>query len=253
MTARFGPWRDRQYFLDKMTLGDLVVAFFTHYSIIVYLTLAAAATLAAVAWAESWHGPVLAMFAVLLAYPLVEYLVHRFLLHSRFLYRSAFTARVWKRIHYDHHQNPHDLSVLFGALYTTLPAILSVSLPLGWLVGGPAGAAAALATGCLIFTGYEFCHCVQHLPFTPRNPWLREIKKRHLAHHFHSEQGNFGITSALWDKLLGTGYEHPREVPKSATTYNLGYTAEERLRYPWVAEQSASEEEFATRRSRRLV
>ncbi len=85
-----------------------------------------------------------------------------------------------------------------------------------------------MATGLLIFAGYEFCHCVQHLPFTPRNRWLREIKKHHLAHHFHSEQGNFGITLDIWDRILGTGYDSPRAVPRSATTHNLGYDEAER-------------------------
>ena len=63
-------------------------------------------------------------------------MLHRWVLHATWLYKSPLTAKVWKRIHYDHHQNPHDLSVLFGALYTTLPAILLITLPLGWLVGG---------------------------------------------------------------------------------------------------------------------
>ena len=69
------------------------------------------------------------------------------MLHNRLLYKSQLTAKVWKRIHYDHHQNPHDLSVLFGALYTTLPPILLLTLPIGWLIGGAAGAAAAMAAG----------------------------------------------------------------------------------------------------------
>jgi len=97
-----------------------------------------------------------------------------------------------------------------------------------------------MATGSLIFAGYEFCHCVQHLPFTPASRWLREIKKHHLAHHFHSERGNFGITLDWWDRILGTEYESRRQIPRSPTTHNLGYTDAERDRYPWVGELSAS-------------
>ena len=253
MLAKSSPWHGRKYFLDKMTLGDLVVAFFTHHSILVYLTLAALGAGYAVAAATDWQGPLLAVLAVALLYPFVEYALHRWVLHNRLLYKSELTAKVWKRIHYDHHQNPHDLSVLFGALYTTLPPILLLTLPIGWLIGGAAGAAAAMATGALIFAGYEFCHCVQHLPFTPRNSWLREIKKHHLAHHFHSEQGNFGITLDIWDKILGTGYDSPRAVPRSATTHNLGYTDAERSRYPWVGELSASDDEYAVLRTKRAV
>ena len=181
------------------------------------------------------RGPSLAALTVAILYPFVEYALHRWVLHARWLYKSPWTAKVWKRIHYDHHQNPHDLSVLFGALYTTLPPIVLLTSPVGWSIGGAPAAALAIAAGCLIFAGYEFCHCVQHLPFTPRNAWLREIKKHHLAHHFHSERGNFGITLDLVDRILGTGYASPRAVPRSATTHNLGYDEAERERYPWVA------------------
>ncbi len=253
MAVSWRPWIHKRYQLDKMSLRELVIAYFTHYSIIVYYLLASLSLAAAIRWAENWTGPLLAVGLTLLVYPFAEYLLHRFVLHSRFLYRSPLTARIWKRIHYDHHSDPHDLSVLFGALYTTLPTIALLALPLGWLVGGAAGAASAFATGLLLFAGYEFCHCVQHLPFTPKNRWLREIKKRHLAHHFHNEQGNFGITSGIVDRLFGTFYEHPRAVPKSPTTFNLGYTGEERRRYPWVALSSPSESELARRRSRRAA
>jgi sterol desaturase/sphingolipid hydroxylase (fatty acid hydroxylase superfamily) len=251
MVSAWGPWANRRYRLDKMTLRELVVAFFTHYSIIVYLTLATLAIVACIYVAEGPGAPLLSAALIAALYPLVEYIAHRFVLHSTFLYKSPLTAKVWKRIHYDHHQNPHDLSVLFGALYTTLPAIFLISMPIGWLVGGLPGALAGLATALLIFSGYEFCHCVQHLPFTPKNPWLRRIKRNHLAHHFHSEQGNFGITTNVWDRAFGTLYRQPRETPRSATSFNLGYAGEERERYPWVAQESLSEEEYSLRRTRR--
>ena len=82
---------------------------------------------------------------------------------------------------------------------------------------------------------YEFCHCVQHLNTTPKSAFMRQIKKYHLAHHFHNEQGNFGITNYLWDRLFGTFYPEPKLRPKSATVFNIGYTEEMAQRYPWVA------------------
>ncbi|MBX6320836.1 MAG: sterol desaturase family protein, partial [Rhodospirillaceae bacterium] len=82
---------------------------------------------------------------------------------------------------------------------------------------------------------YEFCHCVQHLNYAPRLAFLKRLKRLHLAHHFHNEQGNFGITSFLCDRLFGTYYDRVRDVPRSATVFNLGYTEEEARHYPWVA------------------
>ena len=69
-------------------------------------------------------------------YPLVWYCLHRWVLHSNWMFKVPFLASTWKRIHYDHHMNPNDLSVLFGAPYTTIPAVLAPTLPLGYLAFG---------------------------------------------------------------------------------------------------------------------
>ncbi len=239
MAPRFGVWAGRQYFLDKMTLRDLVRAYFTYYAILAYLALAAITIVLTFAWSASPWPPLLAAALVVPVYPLVWYLLHRFVLHGKYLYKWSHTAAVWKRIHYDHHRDPNDLSVLFGALYTTLPTIALVTLPIGYFIGGPdnglGSAMAALASGLVVTCIYEFCHCCQHLPFAPKNAWLRRIKKLHLAHHFHNEQGNFGITSFWCDQVLGTYYAHPKQVARSETVFNLGYTDQVAERYPWVA------------------
>lgn len=234
-----------------MTLGDLLVAYFTHHSILTYLTLTAISLWLAVEFAVSPWPPLFAAMVIVMIYPLVEYLMHRYVLHSRMLYRHKASAALWKRIHYDHHQNPNDLAVLFGALYTTLPTIFVIATPVGWLIGGAAGGAAAFATALILFALYEFCHCVQHLPFTPRWEWLRALKKHHLAHHFHNEHGNYGITSVLWDRAFNTLYRRVQEVPRSGTVHNLGYAGRERELYPWVAELSADDATYAAARRRR--
>ena len=85
---------------------------------------------------------------------------------------------------------------------------------------------------------YEFCHCVQHLNHAPKSRYLQRIKRLHLAHHFHNETGNFGITNFLWDRVFGTYYDKAKQVPRSPTVFNLGYTSAEAERYPWVARLS---------------
>ena len=158
------------------------------------------------------------------------------MLHARFLYRSPWTAALWKRVHFDHHQDPHRLDVLFGSPLNTVPTILAITVPLGWLVGGgPAGAAAAACAGFLVFCAYEFCHCVQHLNFKPRSRLLRRMKELHLAHHFHDESGNYGITSYVVDRAFGTYYAEARDRRRSLHAFNLGYDAAEAARFPWVA------------------
>ena len=98
----------------------------------------------------------------------------------------------------------------------------------------------AAALGSALF--YEFCHCVEHLRYTPRSRFLRRIKQLHLLHHFHNEHGNYGITNFFWDRMIGTYYGHAGKVPCSATVFNLGYAEEECARYPWVARISENKQ-----------
>ncbi|MET4898371.1 sterol desaturase family protein [Sphingomonadaceae bacterium jetA1] len=234
-TPRF--W-DRSHHLGRMGLGDLVRAYFTHYAVIVYLALTGLCIAAFARWPAP-PVPTLAIVALIaLAYPLIWYVLHRWVLHSRWMFKVRPLAGVWKRIHYDHHMDPDRLEILFGALHTTLPTLLLVAALPGWLIGGVGGALAGMATGLLCTCFYEFAHCVQHLGWKPRHPWLAMIKRRHMEHHFHDEDGNFGITNFAWDRLLGTYYTRADRPQKSPTVFNLGYTAEMAARYPAVAERS---------------
>lgn len=234
-------WRKHgsSFDLGRMSVRDLWRAYATHPAVHLYLAGAALCVVLAVRDAVGVLPPLRAALATLLAYPLAWYAIHRFILHGKFLYRSPLTAALWKRIHFDHHQDPHRMDVLFGSPLTTVPTILAILVPLGWLVGaGAGGAAAAVATGFAITCIYEFCHCVQHLNIKPRSRLLRRMKELHLNHHFQDEHGNYGITSFLVDRLFGTYYGSARERARSPHVFNLGYDATEAARYPWVAKLS---------------
>jgi sterol desaturase/sphingolipid hydroxylase (fatty acid hydroxylase superfamily) len=242
--TRPGFW-NRSHHLDKMTLKELWVAYITYPAIIAYGLLALAA-IGVFAWKPAPVAPTLAAVAVAaFVYPLVWYVLHRWVLHSRWMFKVPVLASTWKRIHYDHHQDPNHLEVLFGALHTTLPTIAIATAPLGYAIGSPwgadaaiGGAAIAFATGLLTTCFYEFCHCIQHLAYKPKSKWLAEMKKRHMAHHFHDETGNFGITTFFWDKLFRTYYDRAERPEKSPTVFNLGYTPEVAEKWPHVARLS---------------
>jgi sterol desaturase/sphingolipid hydroxylase (fatty acid hydroxylase superfamily) len=236
-SVRPGFWR-RSHHLDKMTLRELVIAYVQYPAIIAYALLTFVAVALYVQHPARPLPTLVSMAAAVLIYPLVWYLLHRWVLHSRWMFKVAPLAATWKRIHYDHHQDPNHLEVLFGSLYTTLPTIVVATAPLGYAIGGIGGASAAVAAGLVTTCFYEFCHCIQHLAYKPKSRWLADIKRRHMAHHFHDETGNFGITNFTWDKLFGTFYERPDRSRKSPTVFNLGYTSEIAKRWPRVAELS---------------
>lgn len=236
--AKIGFWSNRSHYLDKMTMRDLVVAYFQYYAIQAYLVAGALATWYAIVSMESLVRNLIAAASAVVLYPVAWYFIHRYILHGVWLAKSPLTASVWKRVHYDHHQDPNHLEVLFGALYTTFPTIALITAPVGYAIGGWSGAAAALAAGMFTTCFYEFCHCIQHLNYKPKNRMLKLMKQRHMEHHFHDEAGNYGITNFAIDKVLGTYYERPDRPHKSPTVFNLGYDAGMADRYPWVARLS---------------
>lgn len=253
MPFKLGFWSNKTHYLNRMTFKELVVAYFQYYAIQAYLLLAVVTGYIAVTTGTSVARDLVSAACAVVLYPLAWYLLHRFVLHGQFLFKSAWTAKVWKRIHFDHHQDPHKLEVLFGALYTTLPTIALLTLPIGYALNGVSGAAAGLCAGLLTTCFYEFCHCIQHLSYKPKNKVLAEMKRLHMAHHFHDETGNFGITNFLWDRLLGTHYEAIAGREKSATVFNLGYDEGQAERYPWVSQLSGGVDSRKNPRDRRDV
>ena len=253
--SQIGLFKRETHYLDKMGFKELFPAFFSYYAIIVYMILVVGgfgtvAYMHTTGTAGSITGTLYAIAAAIFIFAPSWYIAHRFVLHGRWLYKIPFTAGYWKRIHYDHHQDPHNLEVLFGALYTTLPPLALINAPLGYALGGTAGAIAAFSTGCLWSIFNEFFHCVEHLNFKPKAKWMKLIKEQHMMHHFHDEDGNYGITNFVWDRMFGTYYVRKDRPTKSATVHNLGYTEEEAAKYPWVANLSGGVDNRTPREKR---
>ncbi|GBR52969.1 fatty acid hydroxylase [Neokomagataea thailandica NBRC 106555] len=230
----------RSFDLGKMTLPQLWMAYLTYPSILLYFALIIAS---AVLTVHFWSGTlrtVLPIPAVIAIYPTAWYLIHRFVLHSKWLYKSRWTSSTWKRIHFDHHQDPHLLDVLFGSPLNTVPTMAIITMPVGALIGGLSGMFAAFTTSLVMTCIYEFFHCIQHLAYKPRWKWVAHIKQLHVLHHFHHEDGNYGITNYLPDRIFGSFYRDARERPRSQHVFNLGYTVDEASRYPWVMSLTGS-------------
>ena len=237
----YKAWKEEEYLLNRMTFDDLVKAYVTYPAIQIYALIIVAAMIVGIVTMTSFTLFAISFAIGALMFPVAWYLVHRFVLHGSWMYKTPYLASLWKRVHYDHHRFPNDLSVLFGGLHTTLPTILFVAGPVGWLINGISGGCAAIA-GTVVMTCYtEFLHAGQHLAFEPKSKFWKTIKARHLAHHFHNEKGNFGIAEFFWDKAFGTFYAETKDAPRSMTARNLGYTDETAKKFPWVKELTDTE------------
>jgi 4-hydroxysphinganine ceramide fatty acyl 2-hydroxylase len=151
---------------------------------------------------------------------LMEYLVHRFVLHVAFPAGKSWTSRVLHRLfdasHADHHAQPFDGYHINGHLDTLLVAVWL--MPLSFLA--PPYTASMAVAG--LFAGYaaeEWAHHAMHFD-NFRWRYFQYVRRRHLYHHSRLGVGTaYGITSDLWDKVFGTRIPAPqrdRLLPPSA-------------------------------------
>jgi sterol desaturase/sphingolipid hydroxylase (fatty acid hydroxylase superfamily) len=163
--------------------------------------------------------------------PVVEWLIHVYLLHAKPLRVAGRTHDLLAaREHRAHHMAPAELDGVLIPRYAMLiflPLIALtvwvVSFPIGLVLGGHrlAYAATGLIVSYLILSAYEWCHFLIHTSYRPRHRYYRSIWRGHRLHHYKNEHYWFGVTSTVADHLLGTAPQQA-EVPRSPTARNLG-------------------------------
>jgi 4-hydroxysphinganine ceramide fatty acyl 2-hydroxylase len=151
---------------------------------------------------HSGPGPVAVSLIILVGlflFSFIEYFFHRWLFHGpvQFLSRS----------HWAHHENPlgyDSLPFFLPALMLLLiTGICTFFMPVSY---------AFLLTGTILlgYAIYGLSHfTIHHHRF--QQTFAREWAANHHIHHYHADT-NFGVTTPLWDILLGTRYvyEHKR-------------------------------------------
>lgn len=139
-----------------------------------------------------WPSAVAWALTGLASWTLIEYVLHRFVLHGVQPFRGWHAA---------HHRRPTAL--------ICAPTIFSAALIVG-LVFLPAWALSDLWRACALTLGvlagyltYAITHHATH-HWRADNAWLRRRKRWHALHHHAGRPGCYGVTSAIWDRAFGS-------------------------------------------------
>ena len=155
----------------------------------------------------------------MMLYAVSEYVMHRFLFHMK-TPTNPFLLKTIKRLHFDHHEKPTDLHLLFLPMWFSLPSFF-ISAIIFYLITTDLQMTLAFASGLIgYFLYYEWKHFVAHKPLQPYTKIGKDIKKAHLWHHFKNENYWYGVTHTTFDKTMGT-YKEQDQVEKSETARNL--------------------------------
>ena len=137
------------------------------------------------------------------AWTIAEYFLHRFVFHYH--PTSEWGKKLHFIMHGVHHDYPND------SMRLVMPP--SVSVPLAflfyflfkaiWGMDMTAPFFAGFVTGYLF---YDMLHYAVHHA-NLKSQWFMKIKAHHLKHHFKDPEKGFGVSSTLWDNIVGTNYE----------------------------------------------
>jgi len=143
----------------------------------------------------------------ILVWTLTEYLLHRFVFHYN--PKSEFGTKLHFIFHGVHHDYPSDsrrlvmppsvsipLAVLF---YFLFKAILGINFVAPFFVG--------FITGYLF---YDMTHYAVH-HFNIHNRFWLALKKHHMRHHYQDAEKGFGVSSPMWDYIVGTDFPKTKE------------------------------------------
>lgn len=152
---------------------------------------------------------VVGLFAAgLVAFTLVEYLVHRHVFH---MFEVHDHTKKWTphKQHGIHHDYPKDINRLamppiasilvasaFFYLFRYILDDYSYSFSAGFLSG---------------YAFYLMIHYVIHVYRPPANA-LKYLWIYHAIHHYQNEEVYFGVTSPFWDHVFGTVVKDANEI-----------------------------------------
>ena len=135
----------------------------------------------------------------LLAFTLVEYLMHKHFFHME--PDTPLKDKLQYNVHGVHHDYPRDkdrlamppfVSAAYSAILYLVFTLLMGDFALYFLPGFLLG-----------YSGYLGVHYVVHVYNPPKN-FLKVLWVNHAIHHYKNPDSAFGVSSPLWDYLLGT-------------------------------------------------
>jgi 4-hydroxysphinganine ceramide fatty acyl 2-hydroxylase len=138
----------------------------------------------------------------IIVWSLAEYLLHRFVFH--YVPGSQLGKRLHFIFHGVHHDYPSDSRRLVMPPSASLPLAFIFYLLFYAIVGKiyVAPFMSGFLTGYLF---YDMTHYAVH-HFNMHNKFWLAIKNHHMKHHYQDPTNGFGVSSPVWDKIIGTDF-----------------------------------------------
>jgi len=207
----------------KATLRSAFVDFWKHPSPWM-ITASGGTAIALRLRAGDWRWTDALLPVVLLAFfPVVEWLIHVFILHWRPRRVAGVVVDTQlARKHREHHADPRAVPLIFIP-WQSLAGVIVGLWAIAWLAF-PRFELGLTYVACVAMFGivYEWMHYLIHGDYAPRGRVYKSVWRAHRLHHYRNEHYWFTVTTTgTADRLFGTLPSDPTAVPKSPTAKNL--------------------------------
>jgi len=147
---------------------------------------------------------------------ITEYSLHRFIFHYNA--KSDFGKKIHFIFHGVHHDYPMDSRRLVMPPSVSVP-LAALFYYLFSLVFGSALVAPFFVGFLIGYLFYDMTHYAVH-HFNIHNKFWLALKKHHIRHHFQDPDKGYGVSSPLWDKIIGTDFPPQKFEADSKLNHN---------------------------------
>ncbi len=191
----------RNKYLEYITKTHPLVIWSMYLPIIILLPYYAHNKLAFTGW-----NVILIFAAGIIFWTFFEYIIHRFVFHM--VTGNPRAARIAYVMHGNHHEFPRDRQRLFMPAVPSIIISSVLFLLMYFFIGN---------NGFMFFPGFMLGYLIyasMHYAIHAWNPpfkWMKPIWRNHHLHHYKNDDRGFGVSSHIWDKVFGTGFDLRKE------------------------------------------
>jgi len=194
----------------------LLQIYFHDIGVVVHFVIVLGALAVGARYYDQWM--IVAFVAGWISYVIQEHLVHRYIFHAP-APKNQFWFNALYRLHYGHHDQIHNVHLLFTPLWFSLGlglvniAVMALILPL------PHAIVFVYGGGVASYLLFEWMHLISHFNAPNRGKIAMWVTRRHARHHFIDHENWFTVSpGGQWvDQALGASPESPQKIDNVRT------------------------------------
>lgn len=155
-------------------------------------------------------------FLGLFIWTITEYFLHRYVFH--FEPKSKWGLRLHFIFHGVHHDYPKDRKRLVMPPSASIPLAVAFFFLFYFIFPNKAYLYAFFPGFLIGYLIYDMMHYAMH-HYNFKSTFWKKIKQHHMLHHYDDSTKGYGVSSALWDIILGSDFPKKKNETRQPASH----------------------------------